>query len=186
MGMGIVSDEEFAREQQSLERNVVPVNSSVVIKDISIGRPKGSTEVPEEVRSIIGEVGIVDRQGALSLAASLGISPSATSAYANGATSTASYHDKDNSTGKHVDRVRSRIVKRAKSRLLDALDSITEEKLQAAKLTESSSVARDMSTIIKNMEPEVSSVSNNTQNNFVLYRPMMKSEDSFETIYAKE
>lgn len=183
MPMGIVSEEDFIVEQGRLEHSIVP---TVEIKDINIGRGKGSTEIPNEVRKIIGEVGVVDRQGAIAIAASVGISPSSASAYRVGSTSTSSYNDPTKSLGGHVDRVRNRIVKKAKNRLIEALDAITEGKLADAKLSEVSGVARDMSVIVKNMEPEVPKDKGNINNNFILYRPMMKTEDSFETIYSKE
>jgi hypothetical protein len=182
MAMGIVSEEDFIREQERL----ISIPPVVEIREQNIGRGKDVGNVPNEVRKIIGEVGQVDRQGALALASSLGIGKDSVGAYSNGATSAATYNEKHPSLGAHVDKVRNRIVKKAKNRLLNALDSITEEKLQSAELKDASSVAKDMSTIIKNMEPEKVDNKIGQQNNFVLYRPMMKSEEAFDVIYSKE
>ncbi len=183
--MGIVSDEDFLKEKASLENIIVPIGE---VRDIKgPGRGNGSAEVPNEVRKIIGEVGIVNRQDAIALAASVGISPSSASAYARGASSLATYNEPQPSLKNHVDKVRGRIVKRAKNRLLDALDAITPDKLLNAELKEASSVARDMSVIIKNMEENVDNgKAVGQQNNFILFRPLVRSEDAYETIYSKE
>ncbi len=184
MAMGIVSDEEFLREQEKLVN--IPV--SVEIVDIKgPGRGKDVSNVPDEARKIIGEVGIVDRPGALAIASSLGIGKDSVTAYSAGATSCATYNDKDNPLGKHIKNKKSKIVNRATSKLMEALKNIDADRLESAKLSEVSGVARDMSVIIKNMEEGSGDKGNsNVQNNFVLFRPMMKSEDSFETIYSKE
>lgn len=200
MGMGIVSDKSFDRE--FLPDSAVPTPSDtisstntntedkgVVIESNPRGRGIDSTEVPNSLRNLIGdESQTYGRQSAIELAQSFGISPSSVSAYNAGATSTATYNDRPNSGA--VRRSRERIAKRARGKLFMALNRITEEKLDAANVKDLSMIAKDMSTIIRNVEPMDETKDKNINNNngptFVFYSPQIRREDTFTVVQGRE
>lgn len=184
MPLGIVNDSEF--EAESRNSHAEPVEGKVV----EINRGRGhNPEVPNGLRKIIGETSEIDgRDEALKLAQSFGISPSSVSAYAKGATSTATINDATPNLS-HINQAKERITKKARSKLLRALHHITDDKLSAAKVETLSGVARDMSAVIKNMEPDVPKNSNDSSENrpqFTFYAPTFIKEEHFDTIYAKE
>jgi hypothetical protein len=169
MPLGIVSDEDFNAE---LAKVVLPK---------PLGRGE-SPQVPDSLRRIIGENVVEEgRNGTKVLTRALGISDSSLSAYSVGATSTKSYHDRPNL--QHLSKARERIVKKARNRLVYSLDAITPEKLADEKPKDLASIAKDMSVIIRNMEPESES---STTNALVIFAPNMISEDKFSVIDVGE
>src|SRR6188768_1232721 len=153
MPIGLVSDEDFERElNNSAPKQSVP---SITIAPLPTrGRKQGDTNVPDSLRKVIGETAVIDgRQAALSLAADFGISPSSVSAYANGATSTTTYDKPVESIIKHMNKSRQRSIKRASGVLNAALSAITQDKLDYTDARDLSAIAKDMSVVIKNLEP---------------------------------
>lgn len=196
MPIGIVSDKDFGKELDNIgpkretpksnnERNESN-ESTAEIKDIERGRTKGAIEVPNSLRRIIGDESETNgRQSALELAKSFGISPSSTSAYANGATSTSSYSERPNSDV--IDKAKLRVTNRARKRLMLALNHITEEKLENARVRDIAGVARDMSQVMKNMEPKQENErSESSGPTFVFYSPQIRKEETFDVIHVKE
>lgn len=194
MPMGIVSDKDFDIERSKLVKdapdteksssNTVP---SGVIVDVTRGRPNGAVEVPNGLRKLIGEESAINgRASALELAQSLGISPSSVSAYTNGATSTASYDETPNRA--HINAAKQRVANRARSRLMSALRNITPEKLEAANVRDLSGVARDMSAVIKNMEPEHTQSPSGEKGGptFIFYSPQFRKEEHYDVIKAPD
>ena len=187
MSMGIVNDDEFNSElTKSLpESPIKPVISGQVIEPPVRGRPMGSIEVPNSLRKIIGSTSVESgRQEALNLASDFGISPSSVSAYANGATSTASYHEGPNIDT--INRTKEKVSKRARNKLMLALRHITDEKMADAKVRDVASIAKDMSAIIKNMEPDGPKIPANTGPTFVFYSPKTKSVEDFDVVQSKD
>ena len=189
MPMGIVTDEDWEKEKASLEKVSVPMPLPPKIIEQNVGRGVGSTEVPEEARKVLGEVALTDRQGAIRLAESLGISRQMPDAYKNGATSLdrLTAGKKDNDLNSFMRKRKNRIAGKASSVLKDALNEITVDRLANAKLSEVADVASKMAGIIKNMEEPVDdSKDKKQQQNFVIFAPMIKSEDKFEVIHSVE
>lgn len=193
MPMGIVSDSDFELEKSRIDLgDSIPqpksdeLTESAEIIDVTRGRPKGAVEVPNGLRQLIGTESITDgRQSALELARQFGVSPSSVSAYTNGATSTASYNQTPNKSS--IDGMKLRVTKRARARLLSALTHITPEKLEEAKVRDLAGIAKDMSAIIKNMEPQTNE--NNLGNGsptFIFYSPQFRKEDSYDIVKANE
>jgi hypothetical protein len=186
MPMGIITDEEL---QDELKRNG---NSGFTTEDNikkEHGRNKGDINVPDGIRKLIGEDAITQgRESAIRLGESLGISASSVSAYTNGSTSTTSYNQRNPELNKANNDVKEKIRKSARVKLIAALKHITPEKLENAKLQVISGVARDMSAIIKNMEPKESGgdVDKSTKVQVVLYSPQRKTEKEFETFEVRE
>ena len=186
MSMGIVSDNDFDSELDKLTPS--PNGDKIaVIQNIEKGRGNGNNEVPEGLRKIIGEESAINgRASALELANNFDVSPSSVSAYNKGSHSTASYEDRPN-----IGFINSRkqyIAKKARNRLVLALNSLTQDKINDAKAKDIAGVAKDMSAVIRNMEPEVPK--NNNGNNggptFIFYSPQIRSEKVFDVVHVKE
>jgi hypothetical protein len=173
MPLGILSDEEFNKE---LERSQV----------IDINKGRGSNpQVPESLRKIIGENAVEEGSGPTkAMTRALGISDSSLSAYKQGARSTASYHNPNPELLDHVNKARQRIVKKARNRLVFALDGITEEKLSQEKPRDLAAIAKDMSAIIKDFEPR--NDDNVAPKALIIFAPQMFKEERFDVINAQE
>jgi hypothetical protein len=187
MGIGIVSNEEF---EKALNKSVPLPTPKVEIVDGPVkGRGKGSNEVPQSLRNIIGEEAIINGRGnALDLAKVFGLEGASVSAYTNGSTSTATYNKQPGLD--KLNESKLRVSGRALKRLNLALSSLTPEKLQDTKAVELASVARSMSAIIKDMEPESPHSSmeggGNIGPTYILYAPQIKEERQYEVIDARE
>jgi predicted transcriptional regulator len=167
MPLGIVSDEEFTKEIEAIHKPII--------------RGRGETkETPEVIREVIAEEAIIGDSTQKEIADAFGVSPASVSAYKNGATSTASYNEPDNRLQKHNDKVRNAIVGTARSRLIEALQNITPDKMKEAKLRDIASVAKDMSSVIHNMEPQISNTQIGAQ--FVFHVPKPRQESDYEVI----
>ena len=189
MPLGIVSDSEFDYElKNSSPRTIEPKDEiTAEIIDVNKGRGTGNLEVPNSLRQIIGETSKIDgRQEALDLANQFGISPSSVSAYANGATSTASFDSTPNKN--HIEDSKLRVSNRARFKLMSALKHMTADKLAGAKAKDLAGIAKDMSAVIRNMEPEKSQNPNDEKKGptFVFYAPQFKDEKSYDIIHVKE
>ena len=181
MAIGIISDEEFEKEFGKLESHN---EKAKVVTIPKVGRV--GPEVPESLRKVIGETAITEgRPEAIKLAKQFGISPSAVSAYTNGATSPSSYNQPDKELQNHVNDAKVKIGIKAKNRLIQALNAITTEKLESVSVKTASSVARDMAAIVKDMEPQQKD-SGDAKPQFIIYAPQFKEERQFDTIVVKE
>jgi predicted transcriptional regulator len=191
MAIGIVTQQDFDDELLKLsnrEKNLGPIPAASQIAEIqsplslSHGRKSNDVNVPESLRSLIAQEHVENgRQSALELAKSFDISSSSVSAYAVGATSTKSYHDKSPALVSSLNKSKLKIVGKARNRLNMALNGITEDKLNGARVRDLASVAKDMSAIIERMEPkEVTQTEN--QPKFVIFAPSFRDERSYDTI----
>jgi hypothetical protein len=191
MAMGIVSDTEFDKELTKVNpekprevSNSVPVTGEVVDMPTK-GRGVGNVEVPDSLRKVIGETAITEgRDQAVELARQFGISPSSASAYNVGATSTASYDERPNQS--NIIKAKEKISKRARGKLMSALRHITDEKLGGSNAKELAGIAKDMSVVFKNMEPEGPKTPANTGPTFVFYSPQFRKEEHYDVVTAKE
>lgn len=191
MAIGIVSSDDFDKEWRVL--NNIPNKKSdfndeelsAEIININRGRGEGKLEVPESLREVIAEDALVNgNDSAKELARAFDISDSSVSAYKNGATSTTTYNEGDKELKSHTDAVRQKIGTKARARLLMAMNSITKDKLQDAKLRDVASVANAMSNVIRNIEGPTDT--GNNQTNFIFYAPKTREESAFEVINLKE
>lgn len=185
MPIGLVSDEEWEREIASSKKEPLSEKES---HTNGSGKHEGDINVPDVLRKIIGEERILNgRSGALSLARDLRVSPSSASAYANGATSTKTYHSSSQSLIEHLTKSRLRATKRASKTLNGALSAITQEKLDYSDAKDLSGIAKDMSVIIRNLEPpQQQTTAADTSPKFVIFAPQFRREDSFDVIDVKE
>lgn len=190
MGMGIVSDKDFDAERQDSEVGNAPKPRphTVVIPMAEKGRGTGNFEVPNTLRNIIGEEAVVNgRQAGVALAREFGISPSSVSAYAKGATSTATYDETPNKDS--ITNAKGRVAKRARGKLMLALSKLTGEKLDSANAKDLAGIAKDMAVVSKAMDtddgksPNASGINNTT---FIVYAPQHKTEEHYDVVHAKE
>lgn len=188
--LGVVSKEQFEKE---LGNCVSPVterkspNEGTVIPNKDRGRGRGNVEVPEELRKLIGEESIIHgRQSALDLASDFGVSPSSVSAYARGATSTATYNRPEETLTRYLDSRKKRLTKKALRVLASSLDTLTPDKLANIKARDASAIAKDMSVISKNMEKANENLTGDNKPQFVVYAPTVRDERSYETIVVTD
>lgn len=206
MAMLIVSDSEFELELSRLMPNnnhqrAQPAaavqgfnsdsNNQAKILDIKSGRGataiiaesksgRGPTkEIPSTVRNVIAGESISGTPAKV-IQQEFPISQSSISAYKCGATSTASLDRKDAGLVDHNNKLRHKISHSARNRLILALKHITDDKLVNAKVKDAASVAKDMSTIIKNMNEQTNTSETSVQ--FVIHRPRMREMNEFEII----
>jgi transcriptional regulator with XRE-family HTH domain len=186
MPLGLISDDDFLLE---LENSSVFSNSNgKVILPTPLGRGEGNLQVPEGLRKIIGETSNIEgRSEALELASEFGISPSSVSAYANGATSTASYDSPNESLQSYINNAKLKVSRRASAKLLKALTYITEDKLENAKVGELASVAKNLSGIVKDMEPDTPKfIQGGNGPTIVLYAPRPIAEGTLDIVRVNE
>lgn len=196
MPVGLLDDEEFERELQRLTRkkesHTVEESHTPRVEIVdkpSRGRTVGDVNVPDSLRQIIGETAVIDgRRAALKLASEFGISPSSVSAYANGATSTTTYDTPSKSIISHIKKSRQRAISKASKTLNGALSAISQEKLDYTDAKDLAGIAKDMSVIIRNLEPPAEGPqSHESQAQFVIFAPTFRDERSFgEMIHVKE
>lgn len=175
---GIVDDSSFEQQLESLNK---PIQRATVV---NIQRGRVGKEVPVELKKLVASDSI-NGVSASELSKQFGISPSSISAYKNDATSTKTYHEPDAELKESNDKVRTDITNSARSKLLQALETITPEKLNDTKVRDAAGIAKDMSAIIKNLEPE-SHEKNQLNQQFIFYAPKTKQESDFEVIEARE
>ena len=187
MPIGLVSDDEFQKEldRVSEPKKTIKFTKGIVRDAPAKGRGKAK-QVPEPLRKLIGASAISDgNQEAKVLAESLGVnSQSSISAYKNGATSTTTYHDPDKGLAKHVKNARLRVTDGALAKLQLALDHITGEKLEDAKVGTIAHVAAQMATVHKNMSEGHAEEGHGV--NFVFVTPRQKKEEKYEVIDVHE
>lgn len=192
MPIGLVDDNGFEAELNRLngKKESHSVHKPEIINIERPGRSNGDVNVPDALRQIIGEEAVINgRQSAIGLAGMFGISPSSVSAYAKGTTSTASYHEPKESIKSHINKSRQRAIKRAGNRLNGALDALTQEKLDNTDAKDLSAIAKDMSVVIKNLEPPADPAldPNRPQTpQFVIFAPQFRDERSFDHITVNE
>lgn len=188
MPMGIVSDEDFKKEVERLIGSTREIEHAemekdlAIIEDIQRGRPKEKTEIPEIIRECVARSAINGEGTGVEIAGAFGVSPSSVSAYKVGATSTASYSEPDENLLSVVTEHRQKISRGARNTLLAALDNLTPSKLESVKARDLASIAKDMSSIIVDMEPPLPPVHNQQNVQFVFMAPRVQNEDAYDVI----
>jgi len=187
MSLGLVSDDEFESELSvGTQKESHKSDKLAIVSQLTPpGRSVGDNNVPDSLRKIIGDTHLINgRDEAIKLADEFGISKSSVSAYAKGSTSTSSYNQPKSDILSYINKSRERAIKRASKTLNVALESITQDKLDYADARDLSGIAKDMSVIIKNLEPD--SVTNDNSSvkspQFVIFAPTFRKEESFDVI----
>jgi predicted transcriptional regulator len=194
--MGLLDDNAFNLELARLNGSKPKVVTPEVVPSVPPihqtierpGRQSGDNNVPDSLRKIIGEDALLNgRQSAVGLAKSFGISASSVSAYSKGSTSTDSYNQPKQSIIEHINKSRARVIKKASKTLNGALEAITQEKLDYTDAKDLSVIAKNMSGIIKDLEPtNPTDTDSKSSPQFIIYAPQFKSENSFDVIQVNE
>lgn len=154
------------------------------IKDLvpsNLGRGIGSTEIPESIRKVIAQEKLEGTKDHV-LAEAFGVSPSSISAYKNGAVSTKTYNEPKAELSQFLRVAKQRISKRASKKLNLALSYITDEKLAECKAVELSSVARNLSNVMVNMEQTKDSAAQGNRAQFIFVAPQQKQVSQYEVV----
>jgi predicted transcriptional regulator len=205
MPLGILTDEQLNKELgitiskkdiDRIESEIIKDKIEDAIKDssfsiitpakvIDIKRGRGNQlEIPNEIRALVAEE-VINGTPAKQVAKAFGVSESSVSAYKHDATSTTSYDTPNSQLADSNKQIRDVITDKARGRLMSALDAITDENISNAKVKDIASIAKDMSVIVKNMEPIVP-VDNSKNTQVIIYRPRMRDEDEFDIITVNE
>lgn len=185
MPMGIVSPEDYEKEQVRLR----PQSNKPLAKTEDINKGRGNTpEVPDVVRETIAKCAINGEGTASEIARAFDVSPSSVSAYKVGSHSTTSYNSPDSNLLDIVTSHKAKISKKARARLISALNFITDEKLENTKALDLSSIAKNMSAVIADMDPPPAQINQNQQNNvqFVFMAPRVRNETEYATIEVND
>lgn len=189
--MGIVNDEEFEKqlhntvqEQKETRASEMQTNVESTVEELpSKGRKEGDNNIPSSLRNMIGVAGATEsRLEALALAKMFDVSASSASAYANSATSTKTYNEPKKSISDIIRNRKNNLTKKALLKLGNGLDKITEDKLDGLDARELAAFSKDMSAIVKNMEPEVQNDSSISNVKFVIFTPELRKESSYDII----
>lgn len=201
MPLGIVSDEDFNNEladsKVEISGNEVSIGIPEIpsdgtplvgeIIDIEVGRGKGNNNAPNSLRKIIGETGVLEgRREGIALAAEFGLSSEAADSYKHGATGKATYNKQDTEQKNHIEAIKKLATKRAGRKLLSALDKLTDDKLEEAPAGVIAGIAKSLSGVIKDLEPDVPVTSNGPGIQFVVFAPPIVQESKFPVLELKE
>ena len=173
MPLGVLSDEQFEQEL-ALSKNENSLRAQVL--DIKVGRGN-KTETPASLRKLIAEESI-NGASTKELSQLFNIGKDSITAFKNGATSCATYNKPDPDLKEYVDEKRENIAKTAREKLISALEAITPDKIANAKVQVASQIAKDMSAVIKNIEPNQAVAGPQVQ--FTFFAPKIRSENDFE------
>jgi hypothetical protein len=189
MPLGIVSDDDFNKElnnsEVSLDNTGVPTIGRV--EELSRGRGNGNNAVPDSLQKIIGETAVLEgHQSGVELAKEFGISHQSVSAYSNGASSLATYDQPKTELKDHLAIIKRNASKRAGKKLLAALDKITDEKLDEAPAGVLAGIAKSLSGVVRDLEPEVITSGHEKGTQFIVFAPQIVKESNFDVIELKE
>jgi hypothetical protein len=187
MALGIVSDEEFLKELENSKKSSDKEVIARIVNKQPLGRPEGAKEVPTEIRKLIAEEALLGADSK-ELAQLFKVGEQMPSAYKHGATSQSSYNKPNKDLTDFLNLTKQRITKKASNRLLRALDGITTDKLNDLGARDLSGVAKDMSAIVKNMEPSAGhgNVDNSVRAQIVFHAPQVKDITTFDVLPVRD
>lgn len=177
MPMGLVDDDIFESEISDKK----PMPSAQIIQRPFHGRNPGDNNIPQVIREVIADDTSTSGE---ELSNKFDVSKSSVSAYRNGATSTSSYDAPSPKLQEIVDRKRERISRKSSKALMKVLDKMNDssfdEKLDACKAVELSTIAANMSRVVEKVSTK--NEAQNIQQNIVFYSPSPVKTDQFEII----
>ena len=186
MPLGIISQEELEKELSNSRSNSTPNKeiSALIVPIPEKGRGEGTKNVPDSIRKVIAEEKLEGTPSKV-LQEVFGVSPSSVAAYSKGATSTATYDEPKEGLSKFIGTKKEKIFERAQNKLSIALKAMSGEKFEKATLRELTGAAKDMSVVMKNMEPDNSHVNNGVQAQFIIHVPQMKQEKDYDVVQVE-
>jgi len=136
------------------------------------------------MRAIIAEEALISGKTLEEVAKEFGVSRDAVNAYKHGATSEATYNQPDAELSPIVETIKDQIKSEAQNKLLTAIQSLTTDKIGAAKAKDIAGIAKDMSAVIRNINPSDGTLITNSK--VLVYSPRVKEEDDYKVIEARE
>jgi predicted transcriptional regulator len=155
------------------------------IQEIKRGRGAGVENLTPGMRELIAEEALVSGKTLDQIADEYGISRDAVNAYKHGATSEATYNQPDAKLLDKVNEVKTEIKTQAQNKLLLAIQSLTDQKISGAKAKDIAGIAKDMSSVLRNVEGPDSNLNFNNSK-VLIYSPRLKEEDDYKVIEARE
>lgn len=190
MPLGVVSDDDFEKELNNSEVKLDDIGVPTIgrVDTIERGRGEGNNQVPDSMRKIIGETAITEGRGAaLNLARQFGISEESVKNYTNGSVSSTDYNTGKKDLKDHLGIIRRNATRRAGRKLLKALDYITDDKLEEAPAGVLAGIAKSLSGVVRDLEPEVEKATGSDRPaQFIVFAPQVVKESHFEVIELKE
>lgn len=176
MAIGSVDEFEFLEELAKLQGSA---SQKGIVKVRESGRKVGNVAIPDEIKKLVAEE-LLQGASAKEVSEALNVSKSSASAYKNGANSTATYDTPNENLTKHINDIKSKMSKKASEKLELALDSITEDKITDLSANKAAMLAKDMSSIIRDMEP--ADKGGTTIGQVIIHAPRVRNEDEYEVI----
>lgn len=172
MAIGIVSNEEFDVELAKF------TSSSRQVEHRDRNPKLSDPNVPASLRQVIQEEAIKGTPPK-ELSKIFGVDSNTIGSYKHGYTEN-TRRNTNEALVRSGQATRIRIASKAQSKIISAMRFMTDDKLQHAKARDLAGIAKDMSTVVNNMEGNSSNSSN--QNNFVFFSPRTKQSDEYEVI----
>ena len=183
--MLIVNEEEFALEKIKLGLDELPELDieERIGEVIPIQRGRGAIKkISDEKRVEIAIDALTS--SAKDVAERHNVSLSSVAAYKHGSTSCATYNEPQIELTAGINKAKEEISDSARLALRIALNSITPEAVNKAKIKDIAGIAKDMSIVMKNMEPQQAQVNQTTK--VLVYQPKLRDEEEFEVITVNE
>ena len=149
---------------------------------IKRGKSKGDDYLDEEKRKEIATLALTSGMTNEEVAEFCRVHPQTVSSFKNG--EVANGTETNEELKEHVIEVKGEIQSAAKNKLLLAIEAITDEKIHSAKVRDIAGIARDMSSVIKNMSDNGGLTVQN--NKVVIYQPRIRDDDDFDVITVSE
>lgn len=176
MPLGIVSNEEMEMEISKMNTNNAVVRTTI----IGLEQGKRGNAIPDGLKKIIAEE-VIEGGKVTDLAKTFDVPQSSVSAYSNGSATPGHKNDNEKLV-KHLELVKERIKKKASNKLINALDAITNEKLNESKARDLAGIAKDMAATIEKLEGRDKQVDNSNKVQINLFVPKQNDLTSYEVI----
>jgi hypothetical protein len=168
----------LTQEQREARRAQSAARDTVRIVDKAPGRPVGATEVPAATKTLVGTLANLEGQSNIELARDFDLSPNQVSAFKQGKTTVNG--DVNPKLREEIDKNLGVVKDHAENILLATLGLITPERLAGVqKVKELTVIAKDMSTIVRNVTPQNQQ---GPQNLIQIINHGQNTEAAYETI----
>lgn len=179
----LIGVEENLFKSDERNRDIISEYIDYETRELRHGRSEGAIDIGEERRKEIATLALTSGMSKEEVAKYTGSSVASVGAYKRG--DNATYQEGHNEGLKeHVESVKTQVVGAAQNKLMLAIEALTGEKIHGSKGRDIAGIAKDMSQIIRNMNPDSGNLISNSK--VIIYQPRVKEEDDFDTITVSE
>lgn len=179
-GNKLLGDQSNLLRDDERNKDIVSDYINYEIKEIaSRGRKEGQLNLDDERRAEIAFLAHTSGLSKEEVSALTGASVSQVGAYKRGATSSTDSKNSNEPLAEVVEGIKNQVSNAAQNKLMLAIEALTGEKISGAKARDIAGIAKDMSSIMKNMTPDGPLIQNNK---VLIYQPRLREEDDFVTI----